>query len=66
MRRLYARLEFDGVLAVAFVIGAAAAFVQTYSFPDTAAAWPRWVIGSFAALSGLLVVLKLAVGGKSS
>ncbi len=66
MRRLYARLEFDGLLAVGFVIGAAAAFVQTYSFPETAAAWPRWVIGSFGALSALLVVLKLTMGGKSS
>ncbi|MBM9593484.1 hypothetical protein [Roseitranquillus sediminis] len=66
MGRVLARLEFDGCLALVFVIGAAVAFAQTYSFPATAAAWPRWVIGSFAALSALLVVLKLVAGRKPS
>lgn len=59
MLKLLHRLQFDGWLSVIFVICACAAFAETFEFPENAAVWPRWVIGCFALLCGILVLVKL-------
>ncbi len=59
MRALVRRLGLDGVLALLFVIGAVAAYVETFSFRGGAADWPQWVLIAFALLSLLVVIMRL-------
>ncbi|WP_417721146.1 hypothetical protein [Salipiger sp.] len=58
MQNLVRKLGFDGVLSILFIVAAIVAYAHTYTFADTAAIWPRWVITTFGVLSALVPVSK--------
>lgn len=64
MKSLIHRLRADGCLALVFAVAAAVAYLETLSFPRTAATWPQWVLLTFGGLSLLLVVTRLLVPEK--
>lgn len=64
IKKLLNRLKLDGVVAVVFVLAAAAAYAETLTFRPAAAMWPQAVILAFGVLSLAVVVQRLLFPGK--